>query len=365
MSTDTYVELIHRGPSPAYAKIRNDTFRTLATDPLFKRRVTENSLSRLLNTLSWTLHDLHQPAQPSPSLSLSFSDRQQTDLDSEPPASPLRKHSQAASVASSITSSSTYPHAPRSPNPDDPSNPHQAASSVSNAQDAGQLTYIQGLNVLCAPFLYASRSEVQAFTLLRTLLLSHLPAYILPTMPGVHRGLALVATCLQHIDPKLASHLQAQGLTPQVYAFASVLTLCACTPPLPEVLILWDFLLAYGVHMNILMVVAQLILMRDEFIGNHSSHPPPSASARYVEGVNYLGDNSRDVSSANHSSLHLSNSNNRGRSGTGSGAKSLTRGFPPLRAREVINLAVSFVGKVPQRVFADVVAHAQLQAGER
>ena len=40
-------------------------------------------------------------------------------------------------------------------------------------------------------------------------------------------------------------------------------------------------------------------------------------------------------------------------------------GFPPLRAREVINMAVSFVGKVPARVFGEVVGHAQLQAGER
>ncbi|MCJ1350406.1 MAG: hypothetical protein MMC33_000387 [Icmadophila ericetorum] len=356
LPTDTYLELIHRGPGPAYSKIRNDTFRTLATDPLFKRRVTEASLIRLLNSLSWTLHDLRQPPVSSPSLSTS--DSRQPDFEPEPPASPLRKHSQAASVASSITSSSTYPHAPRSPNPDNPSNPNPA-SSISNPQDASQLTYIQGLNVLSAPLLYASRSEAQAFTLLRTLLLQHLPAYILPTMPGVHRGLALVATCLQHIDPKLAVHLQAQGLTPQVYAFPSVLTLCACTPPLPEVLILWDFLLAYGVHMNILMVVAQLILMRDELMGqhgNHSNHPLPASSS---STNNYLyGERDTGLGSAS--------SNARGRSGTGStGAKSLTRGFPPLRAREVINMAVSFVGKVPARVFGEVVGHAQLQAGER
>ena len=44
---------------------------------------------------------------------------------------------------------------------------------------------------------------------------------------------------------------------------AAVLTLCACTPPLDEVLQLWDFLLAFGAHLNILCVVAQLLLMRD------------------------------------------------------------------------------------------------------
>lgn len=46
----------------------------------------------------------------------------------------------------------------------------------------------------------------------------------------------------------------------------SVLTLSACTPPLHEVLELWDFLFAFGVHSNILCIAAQLILMRSKLI---------------------------------------------------------------------------------------------------
>lgn len=57
MPTDEYLGLIHRGASPAYSKIRNDTFRTLTTDPLFRRRVSEASLIRLLNAIAWRLHD--------------------------------------------------------------------------------------------------------------------------------------------------------------------------------------------------------------------------------------------------------------------------------------------------------------------
>lgn len=57
LSTDDYLALIHRGASPAYSKIRNDTFRTLTTDPLFRRRVSEASLIRLLNAIAWKLHD--------------------------------------------------------------------------------------------------------------------------------------------------------------------------------------------------------------------------------------------------------------------------------------------------------------------
>lgn len=57
LPTDDYLALVHRGASPAYSKIRNDTFRTLTTDPLFRRRVSEASLIRLLNATAWMLHD--------------------------------------------------------------------------------------------------------------------------------------------------------------------------------------------------------------------------------------------------------------------------------------------------------------------
>ena len=50
--------------------------------------------------------------------------------------------------------------------------------------------------------------------------------------------------------------------------FSAILTLCACTPPLDQVLQLWDFLLAFGVHLNVLCVIAQLLLMRDEVMAS-------------------------------------------------------------------------------------------------
>ena len=57
-----------------------------------------------------------------------------------------------------------------------------------------------------------------------------------------------------------------KGQGANLYAFGSVLTLCACTPPLPEVLKLWDFLFSYGAHLNILCIVAQLIMMRTQIM---------------------------------------------------------------------------------------------------
>ena len=49
------------------------------------------------------------------------------------------------------------------------------------------------------------------------------------------------------------------------------MTLSSATPPLSEVLKLWDFYFAYGVHMNIICIAAQIIKMRDLLL----AHPSP------------------------------------------------------------------------------------------
>lgn len=143
---------------------------------------------------------------------------------------------------------------------------HQANSSESGSVEPG--VYVQGMNVLAAPFLYAARSEAEAFTAFHTLLTRECPGYIRGAMDGVHRGLALVDKVLSIVDGKLAMYLTAKGLSAEIYAFPSVLTLCACTPPLPEVLRLWDFLFAYGPHLNIVCIVAQLTIMRSQILSS-------------------------------------------------------------------------------------------------
>ncbi|KAF8544244.1 rab-GTPase-TBC domain-containing protein [Trichophaea hybrida] len=233
MRTNEYVTLVRRGASSSYSKIRNDTFRTLATDPLFRRRVSESSIIRLLNAFQWKMKDTGEDAQ-----------------------------------------------------------------------------YVQGMNVIAAPFLYAARSEVEAFSLFAVFIQRECPGYVRPTMEGVHSGLKLVDQVLETVDQKLYTHLQSKFLTAELYAFPSVLTLSACTPPLPEVLKLWDFLLAYGAHLNILCVVAQLLLMRDELL-------------------------------------------------TAQSPMKLLRQFPPLNAKTIITAAVGLVKKIPSELFDQVVDHAR------
>ncbi|KAK9467822.1 rab-GTPase-TBC domain-containing protein [Lipomyces arxii] len=281
IQSQAYIALIHRGASPAYSKIRNDTFRTLATDILFQRRVSETSLIRVLNALAWKRWDAyHQKIAHN----LSAKGRR----------------------SSKFTNSRFSSHTPTRL-------PSTATNLSTNLEDDERIAvselYVQGLNVLAAPFLYCCSSETQSFALFDRYVHLCCPLYVKPNLDGVHLGLKLLDICLKIIDPTLFSYLKTKLLTAELYGFASVLTMSACTPPLSEVLILWDFLIAFGPHMNILAVAAQLLLMRDQLLSSAS----PMA---------------------------------------------LLRSFPPLQAKKTITLAVSFVPKLPDELYDLLVRHS-------
>ncbi|KAI8954301.1 rab-GTPase-TBC domain-containing protein [Xylaria longipes] len=286
LSTDEYLKLVHRGASPAYAKIRNDTFRTLTTDPLFRRRVSEASLIRLLNAVAWMLHDAKEERRPSSS---------RRSLPASNSASPA-----GSDVSQAVTSSPAARTRARALT-------LTTEGSDANASEPG--TYVQGMNVLAAPFLYAARSEAEAFVAFHQLLTKECPGYIRGAMDGVHRGLVLVDKVLGIVDTKLSLYLTSKGLSAEIYAFPSVLTLCACTPPLPEVLRLWDFLFAYGPHLNILCIVAQLIMMRNDLLGSLSPNK-------------------------------------------------LLRSFPTLHADQIKAHALAIIKMIPDDVYEEIVNHA-------
>ncbi|KAJ4272080.1 CDC16 protein [Fusarium torreyae] len=290
LSTDDYLALIHRGASPAYSKIRNDTFRTLTTDPLFRRRVSEASLIRLLNAIAWKLYDAREEQRQS-----------------RPGSSRASLPGDSASGRSQSGTSTSSPTA---------RNRARALTLTTEGSESGAGaatlepgTYVQGMNVLAAPFLYAARSEAEAFVAFHSLLTRECPGYIRGAMDGVHRGLALVDKVLAIVDPKLSMYLTAKGLSAEIYAFPSVLTLCACTPPLPEVLRLWDFLFAYGPHLNIVCIVAQLTIMRSQILQS----PSPNK---------------------------------------------VLRSFPQLNADLVKSVTIGIIKKIPDDVYAEIVSHA-------
>jgi cell cycle arrest protein BUB2 len=220
-----YLSLIAKGPSPLHDKIRNDTSRTLATDQSFKNRVDEAALIRMLDAFVWRYWSDGAPKK-----------------------------------VVKWTGSKVF-----------------------------TFSYVQGMNVLAAPFLYVMPSELEAFQCFCKFIEDCCPTYVQPTLEGVHRGLKLLERCLQMADPALSNHLRSKQLNAELYAFPSVLTLCACTPPLRQVLQVWDYLLAFGTHLSIPCIVAQLLLIRDELM---SSNQPmkllrqfPDLDARSVVGI--------------------------------------------------------------------------------
>ncbi|KAI8999308.1 bub2 protein [Gaertneriomyces semiglobifer] len=236
VSSSEYFTLIERGPSPVHDKIRNDTFRTLATDKTFCARVREDMLTRVLSSFVWKMHN--RPT--SRLLNLTFS-------------------------------------------------------------------YVQGMNVLAAPFLYVM-PELDAFYTFNTFIQYSCPLYVQPALEGVHCGLKLLDRCLQVLDPGLFRFLKAKNLSANIWAFPSVMTLCACTPPLENVLQLWDFLLSYGIHLNILCIISQLMLMRPQLI----------SSAQPMK---------------------------------------LLRRLPELNAREIIKHALTLVQRLPEDLYDMLVRH--------
>lgn len=61
----------------------------------------------------------------------------------------------------------------------------------SMAQRNKGIRYVQGMNVLAAPFLYVcgGEAECMAFGLFEKFITIECPVYVRPTLEGVHRGL--------------------------------------------------------------------------------------------------------------------------------------------------------------------------------
>lgn len=82
--------------------------------------------------------------------------------------------------------------------------------------------------------------------------------YVAANLDGVHAGCALVDRVLSAVDPVLFNYLESKFLTANIYAFPLVMSLHACIPPLEEAVKLWDAVFSFGVHLEVLVCVAQV-----------------------------------------------------------------------------------------------------------
>jgi len=139
-----------------------------------------------------------------------------------------------------------------------------------------EIGYVQGMNVLCGTFLYVL-PEIEAFYCFYNLMKYRLEQYVIQDLPGAHAALELLTQILKATDPELHAYLHAHSFKPQ-FLLHAILSLGSGTPPLTEVLKLWDLYLAFGVHMNVVCTVAQLILMRNILL----KHPSPCSLLRVL-----------------------------------------------------------------------------------
>ncbi|OQR92882.1 hypothetical protein ACHHYP_03125 [Achlya hypogyna] len=187
----------------------------------------------------------------------------------------------------------------------------QGTSCIDGRDEADQpYRYFQGLNILCAPFLYVL-PEDDAYAAFSALVTQHCPRYVAPQLAGVHVACGLVDRVLQTLDYKLYKHLMARGITAKIYAYPIILSFFACIPPLPELLRLWDLLLAMGVHCIVLLSAAHVILLRSELLTTDA---------------------------------HLMNKLN-------------LRESPPLNARRLIYLALQLLQRLPEELYFEIARH--------
>lgn len=142
VSASSYIDLVELGPSELDEKIRNDTFRTMTTDASFLENVTEDSLIRLLNAFVWTCEG------KLPSNSVANTGNKFYVNDKDVRANTIRKI-------------------------------------------MGQESYVQGMNILAAPFLM-TMPEMEAFFSFSKFIWKWCPLYVQPTMKGVHCGLKVM-----------------------------------------------------------------------------------------------------------------------------------------------------------------------------
>lgn len=143
LSAEKYLSYVSRGPCEFKEKIRNDTFRTLATDRGFKERVREDMLVRLLDAFVWR-------------------DRER------------QERAESLGMASGFGGG--------------------AGGGRGMGGPSLTFTYVQGMNVLAAPFLYTMPSELDAFFCFSRFIEYCCPLYVQQTLDGVHRGLKVRLT---------------------------------------------------------------------------------------------------------------------------------------------------------------------------
>lgn len=136
---------------------------------------------------------------------------------------------------------------------------------------ASDYGYVQGMNVLLGPLIF-TMPELDSYYCMKSLIAKHMPFYVTKNLDGVHRGIGLVDRCLQIFDPVLREYLLRKLKTLSILSVRYLLTLLANLQPLSEVIKLWDYTFAFGVHFTVIAFCAYLISLRENILNETSGY---------------------------------------------------------------------------------------------
>lgn len=142
--------------------------------------------------------------------------------------------------------------------------------------------YQQCLSILAAPFLYLL-PEPDAYACFRVWVGAAIPRYV-AHYAGASDGCGLLDEVLGCAAPAVAAALSARGLRAAMYAFPLISSLGACVPPMGEMVRLWDLLMAYGPHLNVLFVAARVVIECEHVIAAKGPDAAPWGGPRPLVG---------------------------------------------------------------------------------
>ena len=127
--------------------------------------------------------------------------------------------------------------------------------------------YCQGMDAIAAGLLYVM-PELDAFAAFCTLINVHFPTYFYSErnqrkkdLIGSYAASFLSWDILRICDFELFKHLN--PLPPHTYFFPLVASFQAISQPFTQLQRLWDFLFSFGVHLNCVVAVAQIITNKE------------------------------------------------------------------------------------------------------
>ncbi|RKP05602.1 rab-GTPase-TBC domain-containing protein, partial [Thamnocephalis sphaerospora] len=147
--------------------------------------------------------------------------------------------------------------------------------------------YVQKMHRLARPFVEVL-PESEAFAGFTLFMTQHAPSYARVAQDGIQCAVELFDECLRALDRPLYNHLLDCGVHPEQYAYEPLLgcTTCMTTVDYEQWLRRWDIFLAYGIHMNILFMIAQLMSARYTLLA--SDCPMNILGAELVADVNEI-----------------------------------------------------------------------------